>query len=158
MKSPANNMSTAEIFNGTILEIRIDNMHYGIKADTIFEIQDYRKSSPVPNTPDYIEGIYIYSDNVIVNVNLIKLLGLDIDYTRKKLKNIIVYYDESYIGLIADEVIGMYDIRPEMMEENADSKDGEFILSSIKNNNNNKVKIIDIDKLLQIKKNLYLDI
>ena len=63
--------------NGTneleILEFTVGNNHYGINVAKVKEIVTYQKVTPVPNSHEYVEGIFMPRDVMISVVDLYKV-------------------------------------------------------------------------------------
>ena len=59
-----------------ILEFTLGDNHYGINVAKIREILPYSPVTPVPNTHQSVEGIFMPRDTMITVVNLRDCLGL----------------------------------------------------------------------------------
>lgn len=82
---------------------KIGNSEFGIDIMNVNEIITYEESTPMPNAPDFIEGVLNYRGNVIPIINLKKRLNLG-DYEVTKVTRIIVVnVGEKEIGFIVDE-------------------------------------------------------
>ena len=66
--------------NGTneleVLEFTLGNNHYGINVAKIREILVYQPVTPVPNSHEFVEGIFMPRDEMITVIDLHKALDL----------------------------------------------------------------------------------
>lgn len=130
----------------TIFEFSLGDNNYGINADFITEIHEYEENTPVPNTPEVIEGVIISRGDVVVNVNMYKYLNLECSDDKNYIKNIIIKYGNSYIGLIVGTVNGLHNIDVSSIEK-ADDNQEKFVLGTI-NVNGKAISLLDIRKVL----------
>ena len=89
-----------------ILEFTLEDNHYGINVAKIREILQYSKVTPVPNTHQSVEGIFMPRDTMITVINLKKCLGLG--EQEKKGLFIITNFNKLDIAFHVDNVIGIH--------------------------------------------------
>ena len=59
-----------------LLEFVVGGQHFGINVAKIRELCNYEIPTPIPNSHEYIEGIYMPKDMLITAINLAKALGI----------------------------------------------------------------------------------
>ncbi|MCI8991579.1 MAG: chemotaxis protein CheV [Eubacterium sp.] len=96
--------------NGTneleILEFTLGDNHYGINVAKIREILSYQPVTPIPNTHECIEGIFMPRDIMITVYDLRKCLGLDTGEAGGLF--IITNFNQLNIAFHVDQVIGIH--------------------------------------------------
>lgn len=96
--------------NGTneleILEFTLGENHYGINVAKIREILSYQPVTPIPNSHECIEGIFMPRDTMITVYDLRKCLGLEIN--EEKGLFIITNFNQLNIAFHVDQVIGIH--------------------------------------------------
>ena len=62
-----------------LLEFVVGSQHYGINVAKINELCQYREPTLVPNSHEFIEGIFMPRDRIITVINLAKALGIQVN-------------------------------------------------------------------------------
>lgn len=98
--------------NGTneleVLEFTLGKNHYGINVAKIREILSYQPVTPIPNSHQSVEGIFMPRDIMITVINLKNCLGLSDDSIEDKGLFIITNFNKLNIAFHVDEVIGIH--------------------------------------------------
>lgn len=98
--------------NGTneleILEFIIDGNFYGINVAKIREIIPYQKVTPVPNSHESIEGIFMPRDTMISVINLPKELGQKESVNPIQDMMIITNFNNLNIAFHVQSVVGIH--------------------------------------------------
>ena len=98
--------------NGTneleILEFIIDGNFYGINVAKIREIIPYQKVTPVPNSHESIEGIFMPRDTMITVINLPKELGQKESINPMQDMMIITNFNNLNIAFHVQSVVGIH--------------------------------------------------
>jgi purine-binding chemotaxis protein CheW len=105
---------------------------YGIRLDTLQEVLrfDRQTIAPVPNTPEWLEGIYSLRGMIISVVNLQSFWGLSPSpETTKRFDQpvisgigavvprlLVLHADELMVGAIVDDIRGVLFVKPEQMQ------------------------------------------
>lgn len=96
--------------NGTneleILEFTLGDNHYGINVAKIREILSYQPVTPIPNTHECIEGIFMPRDIMITVYDLRRCLGLETNVDQGLF--IITNFNQLNIAFHVDQVIGIH--------------------------------------------------
>lgn len=98
--------------NGTneleVLEFTLGNNHYGINVAKVREILSYQPVTPVPNSHEYIEGIFMPRDDMISVVDLKRSIGMG--SSEEKGLFIITNFNKLNIAFHVDQVLGIHRI------------------------------------------------
>lgn len=98
--------------NGTneleVLEFTLGNNHYGINVAKVREIISFQEVTPVPNSHECVDGVFMPRDTMITAVNLKKAVGLPDD--GKKGLFIITNFNKLNIAFHVDTVLGIHRI------------------------------------------------
>lgn len=96
--------------NGTneleVLEFTLGNNHYGINVAKIREILVYQPVTPVPNSHEFVEGIFMPRDEMITVIDLHRALSLQ--NTEEKGLFIITNFNKLNIAFHVDAVVGIH--------------------------------------------------
>lgn len=82
----------------------INEICYGIDILKVQEINRFLTMTPVPQAPDYVEGILNLRGQIITIIDPGKKLGLISERQNKAKFNIIVKSQSEYIGLQVDDI------------------------------------------------------
>ncbi len=104
-------------FNQIII-FKVQNSLLGLDIRDVNEIIRYQPPSEVPDVPDYWEGIINLRSSVIAIANLAKRLKLSCSEVNDHTKIIVVKLSSGQsLGLVVDEVVGIYNAKEEEIEE-----------------------------------------
>jgi purine-binding chemotaxis protein CheW len=87
---------------GAYIIFQIDETDYGISIDQIKQLDVMGKVTPVPNAPDYVEGIVFTRGEVIPAINVRKKYGLTPKEFDIKTRLIHINASSRSFGLIVD--------------------------------------------------------
>lgn len=98
--------------NGTneleVLEFTLGENHYGINVAKVREILSYQPVTPVPNSHEFVEGIFMPRDDMISVVDLKKSIGMG--SSEEKGLFIITNFNQLNIAFHVDQVLGIHRI------------------------------------------------
>ena len=107
---------------GEVLLFGIGENTYGIEIQYITEIIGIQPITIVPKVPDYIKGVINIRGKVIPVMSIRRRFGKDeIDYDDKTCI-IVIDWDNVLVGLIADNVQGVVNVRPSEISNTPDYK------------------------------------
>lgn len=66
-----------------LLEFVVGNQHYGINVAKISELCSYEEPTGVPNSHEFIEGIFMPRERIITVIDLAKALGIQASCGKK---------------------------------------------------------------------------
>lgn len=131
----------------TIFEFSVGDNYYGINTKYIAEILEYKENTPVPNTPESIEGIFILREKVVVNLNMFKCLNVEFTEKIKQTKNVIIEFRRLNLGLIVTSVNGIHKVSSKDISEVEKKYNNEFAVGTIKQNNK-VITLLDMEKVI----------
>lgn len=107
----------------------VNNEEYGVPILTVRGIQGWEKSTPIPNSPDYVIGIINLRGEVVPIIDIRKRFGLEVIPSGAQTVVIVVRVQQAdkqrTIGLLVDAVADVHDIKREDMRKTPDF-DGEL--------------------------------
>ena len=132
----------------------LDGEEYGVPILTVMGIQGWEKTTPIPNSPDYVKGIINLRGEVVPIVDLRKRFSLEeIPYGAHTVVIVVKLEQadkERTVGLVVDAVADVHDINSEDMRrtpEFGETISNEFVkgLGLI---DEKMVIILEIDQLV----------
>lgn len=134
----------------------LDSEEYGVPILTVRGIQGWEKTTPIPNSPEYIMGIINLRGEVVPIIDLRRRFGLQpVEYSANTVVIVVRVEQgnsEKTVGLVVDAVADVHDIKSDDMRESPDFGSGlkqEFV-KSLGLIDEKMVIILDINKLVDI--------
>jgi purine-binding chemotaxis protein CheW len=136
----------------------LDGEEYGIPILKVNGIQGWERTTPIPNSPEYVKGIINLRGEVVPIVDLRKRFGLEEQAYTSHTVVIVVRVEQEgkgrTVGLVVDAVADVHDIRTDAMHstpEFGEKVNNDFIrgLGMIENK---MVILLEIDNLIDWKK------
>ncbi|WP_372997497.1 chemotaxis protein CheW [Lutispora sp.] len=87
-----------------VVVFKLNSEFYGIDILKVKEICSYAESVPIPNTPEFVEGIINFRGDIIPIINLRKILLLGTKEHDIGTRIIIASEGNKQLGIIVDEV------------------------------------------------------
>lgn len=123
---------------------------YGIKSDDVSQMEMVEHITPVPNAPDFVEGLVFLRGEVIPAINLRARFGFEkIEYDIKT-RIIIVQKGERKVGLIVDNAREFVAIPSEVIKpppETISGLSGQY-LQGVATMGDRLILILNIEKVL----------
>lgn len=102
--------------NVKILIFSLNNEYFSTDINQVERIISFEQPTPLPESPNFIEGVLKHEEKILPIINMNKKLGfLDKDSVNKKI--IIVKREEKKFGIIVDNVYEVKDIEKNLLEE-----------------------------------------
>ena len=89
---------------------------YGMDITSVHEIILLQHSTPIPETPDYVEGVINLRGEIIPVINLKKFFNLPQTEQTDQSRIVVMSIKETVFGMIVDEVQEVINITGEMIE------------------------------------------
>jgi len=99
-----------------VVVFELDEEEYAVEISEVREILKVRDITPIPNTPDFIEGIINVRGKIVVVLDLEKRFNLERESTAKKLHTIVSEQGENSYGASVDEVTEVLRIPKDSIE------------------------------------------
>jgi len=100
-----------------ILIFSINGELYAVNIMEVERILEYEKSTKIPDSPQFVEGVINYEDKILPVIALSKRFNLPLAEVQAETKIIVVKQDHSKIGIIVDFVSEVKDIGVDNIEE-----------------------------------------
>jgi len=100
-----------------VLVFRISGEYYATNIIEVERILGYEKSTIIPDSPEFVEGVINYESNILPIISLSKIFKLPSGEIGEESKIIVAKQNNSKIGIIVDFVSEVKDIRLENIEE-----------------------------------------
>ena len=145
-----------ELRAGKYLAFKLEEEIYGIEILKVQEIIGLMKITPLPKTPEYIQGVINLRGKIIPVIQLRSKFKMKEKAASKKSCIIVVRNEkniqQSIIGLLVDEVSEVLNVLPEQIEDPpafGSKVDMEF-LHGMGKIGQKVVMLLDIDKVINI--------
>ncbi len=99
-----------------IISFNLGEETYGVKIDHVKEILNPLEITPVPRTPDYLEGVTSLRGEIIPVFDLKKRLGLESIKEERKRRILILSVRNETMGALIDKVSGVVKLRRDSIE------------------------------------------
>lgn len=132
-----------------LLSFILNKTLFGILLDKVKEIVRETKVTPVPLTPEYIEGVMNLRGEPISIIDLKKRLGFEIK--AESIDIILCYIKDSIVGLRVDKILNIHKYSPEDFKEVSSGFEEDIeskYVKGIVQIKEDKYLIIDVDKLI----------
>lgn len=148
--SAGNDKNKEKIETISLLQFSLGKEHYAIKTNKLKEIIVAKQITEIPCTPAHIFGVINIRGNIVSVIDLKKVLQLDYVGINDHALIVVVDFNNSMVGIVADEIIGVedVDIRNIQKEKLKIVKIKEEYLTGI---SDKTVVVLDIDKVLSDK-------
>jgi purine-binding chemotaxis protein CheW len=94
-----------------ILIFSINNEYYATSIMEVERILGYEKSTKIPDSPSFVEGVINYEGNILPVISLSKRFNLPFTEATDVTKIIVAKENHSKIGIIVDFVSEVKDVR-----------------------------------------------
>ena len=134
------------------ISFQINSDYYCIPLDYVKEVLKDTAITPIPGTPDFIEGIMNLRGDYITVLNLKKFLGFPIKTVYDKKPVIIISCNEMKLALLIDKINELFEFQQENIIETGD---GYFLCEFI--NKEVLYTVLNVEKITSDKKIIITD-
>ncbi|TYO95535.1 chemotaxis protein CheW [Desulfallas thermosapovorans] len=132
-----------------IVVFSIAGQSFGIDIASVFEIIRLEKITPIPQAPEYVEGVINIRGQVVPALNLHVLFGTGIGEKTGNSRMIVVETAHNKFGLIVDAVYEVQKVSPDMIKPApAAIAYSQQYIQGIILEGDNLVILVDLNKLL----------
>lgn len=135
------------------LEFNIGKEIYGVELLTVIEVISIPETTPLPNSPKYINGIMNLRGQIITVVDLRTKLNIEPLPDQDESATIIVKVNNVQVGVIVDSINKVINVSPEDLAEIASTsknRNAKFITSIYKSPEDYLVFLLNFEKLLDL--------
>lgn len=136
--------------NLKILIFSLNNESFSTDINQVERIIGYEEPTPLPETPNFVQGVIKYEDKIVPIINMNKKFGF-VEKNDENKKIIIIKRDENKFGIIVDNVYEVKDVQESLLEEAPEITIGigrKYIKGLIKLDER-IVILLDLDKILK---------
>lgn len=145
-------MNQNDVTKENFILFELNKTTYAVKSLLVKQMEMLEQVTPVPNAPDYIDGIVFSRGQVIPVLNLRKRFGFDaIPYTLST-RLIVVQSNERSVGLVVDSSREFISIQNELIQpppEYISGLSGKY-LGGIATLGKRILLILDLESILQM--------
>jgi len=133
-----------------IVSFLVDDREYAVDISRIIEIIYYKPATPLPESPEFIEGVVDLRGTVIPVLDLKKRLHLPSKNTALPNHILIVRFKDKMIGIVVDEVKQVVQIDEEQIQssQNFLERTSSKYLQGVCKLNDRLVFLLSLDTLL----------
>lgn len=134
-----------------IVVFRLADAVYGIDIHAVREIIRMQEITPVPNAPDYIEGVTNLRGKICPVMDLRRRFGIEVSRTTGDSRIVVLEIDGEDVGMIVDGVAEVLRVpggrveQPPLSEVNGVRND---IIEGIANLGGRLIVLFDVDRIL----------
>lgn len=133
-----------------LLEFVVGKQHYGINVAKIKELCPYQEPTLVPNSHEYIEGIFMPRERIITVVNLAKALGVQTSTDTAQDMYIITNFNRLQTAFHVQEVLGIHRVSWEdiVKPDSTISGNGAGVATGITKIEDRIIVVLDFEKIV----------
>jgi two-component system chemotaxis response regulator CheV len=133
-----------------LLEFVVGSQHYGINVAKINELCPYHEPTLVPNSHEYIEGIFMPRDRIITVINLAKALGIQVNPDSSKDMYIITNFNKIHTAFHVNEVLGIHRVSWQdiVKPDSTISRSGKGVATGITKIEGKIIIVLDFEKIV----------
>jgi purine-binding chemotaxis protein CheW len=138
------------------ITFRTGGKTYAIDISCVKEINRLSAVTRVPRAEDFVDGVINLRGAIIPVISIRRKLNYDTLYTGKRVKLIIVEFEQAQVGLIVDEIAEVVKIEADNIETGAEivEKIGSEYVAGIGKTDDGILVVLDIVKLLRGERSL----
>ncbi|WGS64798.1 chemotaxis protein CheW [Marinitoga aeolica] len=140
------------------VSFNIEDEKFAIDINHVDTVIEYQKTTKVPESSDFIEGIVNFRDGVLPVINLRVKFSYPQFEDKDKAKILVVKIGEKKFGLMVDEVKEVMNIKQEQIEESPSvgGTKADYISGIIKTDDS-MIFLIDVEKILSKEEKIELE-
>lgn len=133
-----------------LLEFVVGNQHYGINVAKISELCPYVEPTLVPNSHEFIEGIFMPRERIITVIDLAKALGVRKSADTSKDMYIITNFNKIHTAFHVDKVLGIHRVSwgDVVKPDSTISRQGKGIATGITKIDGKIIIVLDFEKIV----------
>jgi purine-binding chemotaxis protein CheW len=136
----------------TILE-----KEYGLEIKNVIQVIRMKEITPIPQTPDFVEGVIIWHGKVMPLISLHKKLSLEKQNPNQLNRIIITRFHEHHIGIIVDQLTDVLDLEAANLEPPGALLREVNYLVGVANIGKRLILLMDVEKLLSTEERSGID-
>lgn len=133
-----------------LLEFVVGKQHYGINVAKINELCPYQEPTLVPNSHEYIEGIFMPRERIITVIDLAKALGIQTTGDSSHDMYIITNFNQLHTAFHVQEVLGIHRVswKDIVKPDTTISGNGKGVATGITKIEDKIIVVLDFEKIV----------
>lgn len=133
-----------------LLEFMVGDQHYGINVAKIRELCPFQVPTPVPNSHEFIEGIFMPRDMLITVINLGKALGIPTPADTTGDMYIITNFNRLHTAFHVQKVLGIHRVSWEDIAkpDSTIGSSGKGVATGIAKVDGKIIIVVDFEKIV----------
>nr|MCR5691766.1 chemotaxis protein CheW [Eubacterium sp.] len=133
-----------------LLEFVVGNQHYGINVAKISELCPYEEPTMVPNSHEFIEGIFMPRDRIITVIDLAKALAIQTPKNTGTEMYIITNFNKLHTAFHVQQVLGIHRVSWSdiVKPDSTISRQGKGVATGITKINGKIIIVLDFEKIV----------
>jgi len=82
----------------------LGSQEFGLSIFQVERILRYEAPAPLPNAPDFLEGVMPYGSGVVPLVDLRKRIGLAAEH-KEETRVMVLQFDDHHVAVVVDQVV-----------------------------------------------------
>lgn len=128
----------------------VDGLLMGVPIRDVREIDRHLELTTVPHSPDFVRGVINLRGDVVTVVDLATILGLSSREMTRQSRNVVIKWEDQYIGLNVDGIADIISIAPSKITPppaNVDRADVRFY-EGVYTTKDEIIVILNIDEIV----------
>lgn len=133
-----------------VIVCQLGKHQFGVDIKSVLEILNLEPITPVPESPDYVDGVINVRGNVCPIIYLRRRLNMPLEAKQTHNKIILVHVQNSNVGLLVDDIKGILDVKEESVEQVVPLEDEtqincvQYLIKQLEE----KIIVLDLDKIV----------
>lgn len=133
-----------------VVVCQLGKYQFGVDIKSVLEILCLEPVRPVPEAPDYVEGVINVRGNVCPIIHLRRRLNMPLEAQKMQNKIILVHVQSSNVGLLVDDIKEIINVKEELVEQVEPLEDktqtncAQYIIKQLEE----KIIVLDLDKVV----------
>ena len=132
----------------TLIVFTAHDKEYAVDIMQVCEVIRIRDTTPIPDAPDFVEGVINLRGNVVSIISLRKKLGFEKKELDRSSRIIIAKVDDNMLGVVVDNVTDVLTVAPGNIKLPDEVLKKARYLTGVARIKESLVPIIDISRLL----------
>jgi purine-binding chemotaxis protein CheW len=134
-----------------ILAFTLVEREYAIEVKNVVRVIRMKEITPIPQTPDFVEGVILWHGRAIPLINLCKKFGLENQGVNHKQDRILVTRFHRYpLGILVDQVTDVLRLEAENLEPPGNLLQEAHYLMGIGKIGKRLILLMDVEKLFSL--------
>lgn len=141
-----------------IVVFKLKGHEFGIDIKKVIEILSYQPIRPVPEVPEYVEGLINVRGIIYTVFNLHKRLSMMPMDNEETFKIILLQLEKNKVGLLVESVTEILNIDDNQVEQPSEMLDKKRVncIEGIVKQEDHMVIVLDVNALISDKDNLFV--